>query len=171
VVRALPGPGPQDWRQAAIDPKLAYWTAALVDLFFVVACGLTGVWRIRHRRAHGHRRMMLVAAGLVGLFLVSYVLKVALAGREDPAPWSAASLWTLYVHEACVATMLVAAGLAAARARRFGPLRDGEVPAPEASEHDRRVHRGAGRVAVVASILALLTAAGVLAGMYARAGF
>ena len=154
-----------------IDPKLVYWTAAFIDLFVVVACGLTGLWRIRHRRALGHRRMMWVAAGVVGFFLVSYVVKVALVGREDRALWSAASLWTLYVHEACVATMLVAAGLAAARARRFGPLRDGEAPAPEAREHDRRVHRRAGRVAVAAGVLALLTAAGVLAGMYARAGF
>ena len=155
----------------AVDPKLLYWTAAFVDLFVVVACGLAGAWRIRHRRVHGHRRMMRVAAAFVGLFLVSYVLKVALVGREERALWSAASLWTLYAHEACVATMLVAAGLAAARARRFGPLRDGEAPAAEASEHDRRVHRRAGRVAVAAGVLALLTAAGVLTGMYARAGF
>jgi uncharacterized membrane protein YozB (DUF420 family) len=114
--------------------------------------------------------MMLTSASLVGLFLVSYVIKAIVLGREDRSLWSQASLWTLYVHEACVAVMLVAAGIALMRARRFGPLRDSAPPAPEARERGRRVHRRAGRVAVSASVLALLTAAGVLAGMYARVG-
>jgi uncharacterized membrane protein YozB (DUF420 family) len=114
--------------------------------------------------------MMLTAVSLVGLFLVSYVIKVILLGREDRSSWSQASAWTLYVHEACVAAMLVAAGIALTRARRFGPLRDGAPPAAEPRERGRRVHRLAGRVAVAASVLALLTAAGVLAGMYAREG-
>jgi uncharacterized membrane protein YozB (DUF420 family) len=113
---------------------------------------------------------MLAGASLVALFLVSYLVKVALLGREDRSSWSQESLFTLYVHEACVAAMLVAAGIALTRARRFGPGRDGEPPAPEASERDRRMHRRSGRVAVAASVLAVFTAAGVLAGMYARAG-
>ena len=85
--------------------------------------------------------------------------------------WTAGWRWALYVHEACVAAMLVGAGVAVTRARRFGALRDGEPPAPEAREHDLRVHRRAGRVAVAASVLALVMAAAVLAGMYTRAGF
>jgi uncharacterized membrane protein YozB (DUF420 family) len=113
---------------------------------------------------------MLTASSLVGLFLVSYVVKVIVLGREDRSSWSQESLWTLYVHEACVAAMLVAAVIALTRTRSFGPLRDGEPPAPEAREWGRRVHRRAGRVAVAASALALLSAAAVLAGMYVRGG-
>jgi uncharacterized membrane protein YozB (DUF420 family) len=152
-----------------IAESLAYWTWAFANLLFAVSFGIAGVRRVRRRRVRGHRRMMLAGVSLVGLFLVSYLVKVALLGREDRSSWSQATLCALYVHEACVVAMLVAAGIALTRARRFGPLRDGEPPAPEASERDRRVHRRAGRVAVAASVLALLTAAAVLAGMYARA--
>jgi uncharacterized membrane protein YozB (DUF420 family) len=155
----------------AIDPKLAYWTWALFNFALVVVCALAGVRRIRSGRAHGHRKMMLAAAAFVALFLVSYLGKVALLGREERGSWSAGWLWVLYVHEACVAVMLLAAGLALTRARRFGPLRDTEPPAPEARARDREVHRRAGRVAVAASLAALAAAAVVLAGMYTRAGF
>ena len=50
-------------------------------------------------------------------------------------------------------------------------VRDGPNPAPEADEGDRRVHRIAGRIAVIASLFALLTAGAVLTGMYSRAEF
>jgi uncharacterized membrane protein YozB (DUF420 family) len=153
-----------------IDPKLAYWTWALVNFALVVVCALVGVRRIRSRQVHGHRKWMLAAAAFVGLFLVSYLVKVALLGREERGTWSTGWRWALYVHEACVATMLVAAGVALTRARRFGALREGDPPAPEAREQDLRTHRRVGRVAVTASVLALATAAVVLAGMYTRAG-
>jgi len=154
-----------------IDPKLVYWTWALVNFALVVVCAVAGVRRIRSRQVHGHRKLMLAAAAFVGLFLVSYLVKVAVLGREERGSWTAGWRWALYVHEACVAAMLVGAGVAVTRARRFGALRDGEPPAPEAREHDLRVHRRAGRVAVAASVLALVMAAAVLAGMYTRAGF
>jgi len=115
--------------------------------------------------------MMKIAASLVGLFVVAYLVKVSLLGREDRSLWSAAELWTLYVHELCIVAMLVAGSAAALHARRFGEVYDGSIPVPEARERDRRIHRIAGRVAVAASVLALLTAARVLVGMYSRAGF
>jgi uncharacterized membrane protein YozB (DUF420 family) len=153
-----------------VDPKLAYWTWSLANLALVVVIGLSGLREIRAGRARVHRRRMLTAGGCVALFLVSYLLKVALLGREDRSLWSDASLWTLYIHETCIAVMLIAAGVALLRARRFGPLEDGATPAPAARESDRAVHRFAGAVALTASVLALLTAAGVLVGMYQRAG-
>jgi len=69
-----------------------------------------------------------------------------------------------------VAVMLLAAGVAATVARRFGSVLDGEPLAPEVSARSRRLHRRAGRVAVAAGLLATLTAAGVLLGMFTRAG-
>jgi uncharacterized membrane protein YozB (DUF420 family) len=128
------------------------------------------VRRVRSGNVTGHRRMMRTSTALVGLFLVSYVVKVLLIGREDRSTWDDASLWMLYVHEFCIALMILAAGAGLSRARRFGRLRDGDVLAPEARARDRRIHRIAGRVALVASAAALLTAGGVLAGMFARAG-
>jgi uncharacterized membrane protein YozB (DUF420 family) len=113
--------------------------------------------------------MMLTSSALVGLFLATYVVKVALLGRENLSTWGTGSLWLLYVHEACVAAMLVGGAVAVTRARRFGRLWDGERLAPNASERDRRLHRLAGRVAVATSLVALATAAGVLVGMYSRA--
>jgi uncharacterized membrane protein YozB (DUF420 family) len=136
-----------------------------------LAAGLAavGVRRIRRGNVVGHRSAMMGAGVLVGLFLVSYGLKVLLLGREDRAAWSEWSLVVLYVHEACIAAMVVAAGVAVSLARRFGNAAALSVSSPGARTRARRVHRAAGRVAVIASLLALLTAAGVLAGMYARA--
>jgi len=114
--------------------------------------------------------MMRASVALVGLFLISYVSKVLLIGREDRASWTDASIWILYVHECCIALMIIAAGVGLLRTRRFGELRDGDVRAPEARDQDRRVHRIVGRVAVVAGIVALLTSGGVLVGMFERAG-
>jgi uncharacterized iron-regulated membrane protein len=115
--------------------------------------------------------MMRIAASLVGLFLVSYMVKLPVLGREDRSLWSTFELWTLYTHELCIFAMLVAGAVAALRARRFGEIRDGPNPAPEAEERDRRLHRIAGRIAVISSLFALLTAAAVLTGMYSRAEF
>jgi hypothetical protein len=115
--------------------------------------------------------MMQVAASLVGLFLVSYMIKLPLLGREDRSLWSTSELWTLYAHEVCIVAMLTAGAVAAFHARRFGEIHDGPNPAPEASGRDRRIHRIAGRIAVTSSLFALLTAAVVLAGMYSRARF
>lgn len=153
-----------------MDGKLAFWTWAFAIIVAVVAVALAGVRDIRAGRAPAHRRKMLTASVLVGVFLLSYLAKLALLGREDRGAWDQASLWTLYIHELCIAGMLLAAIVAVTRARRFGKLQSGETPAPEARAEDRHFHRRAGRVAVAAGVLALLTAAGVLAGMYARAG-
>ena len=115
--------------------------------------------------------MMRIAGSLVGLFLVSYAMKLPMLGREDRSLWSTSELLTLYAHELCIVTMLVAGVVAALHARRFGEIRDGPNPAPDASGSDRRVHRIAGRIAIIASLFALFTAAAVLTGMYSRAEF
>lgn len=151
-----------------MDPKLVYWTLALVDLGAVAACLLAGVRRIRRRDVPGHQRRMLAACALVGLFLVSYLGKLIFLGREDRAQWTALDRALLYTHELCVATALVAgavAGICAWRLRGTVPLPDGP---PTRRIH--RAHRVAGRVAVVSCLFAFVTAIFVLTGMYARAG-
>jgi uncharacterized membrane protein YozB (DUF420 family) len=154
-----------------LDPGLAYWTWALANFAGVVACALLGVRGIRRRDVRTHRRFMLAAGGLIGLFLGSYGLKLIFLGREDLGFWSTPALAILRVHETCILVMLVAGATAGYRAWRFrrtllpGPL----LPPPEATRRGRLGHRRAGWTAVVASLCALATAAAVLAGMYARA--
>jgi len=152
-----------------LEAKLAYWTVALLNLALAVAFVAMGVRRVRRGNVAGHRRAMISSSALVALFLVSYAFKVIFLGREDRTVWSDSALTVLYIHEACIAVMVVAGGVAVSRARRFGNLEILAASTPDSRTRGRRTHRIAGRVAAVASVLALLTAAGVLAGMYARA--
>ena len=112
-------------------------------------------WDGAHLRAlaNGH------AASLVALFLVSYVAKVWLLGREQLELWDARYVHTLRFHETCVAVMVLAGSRALWLGAKTGftdPLR-------------ARSHRRAGRTAFVAAGLGLASAAYVLFGMYERA--
>ncbi len=153
-----------------MDPKLAYWTWALANLLAVVACVGFGVRRIRAGDVRTHRRLMLAASALVGLFLVSYLVKVAALGKEDRSLWTTADYAILYTHEACIAVMLVGGALAGWRAWRFRrAVGDGPLPDRHSRARDRVWHRRAGWAAVAACVLSFATAAAVLAGMYRRA--
>jgi len=149
---------------------LAFWTAAWIDLGAVLALALLGVRQIRRGAWRAHRRSMLGAALLVGLFLVAYLLKVQWLGHEDLAAWTGAQRWVLRVHEAGIAAMLLGGALAGWRAWRFRDTlpRGPQLPAGDERSRERAGHRLAGRVAVAGAALAWLTAALLLAGMYAR---
>jgi uncharacterized membrane protein YozB (DUF420 family) len=156
-----------------MDPRLAYWTFALLDLAAVVGFAMAGVSALRRGDVPRHRRRMLTAAALVGVFLISYLCKLALIGREDRASWGTLSIWVLRTHELCVLTMLVAGIIAGTRALRLRRTRNatrdpGDPPAPAELV---RWHRGAGKTAVCAAVLALGLAGLILAGMYRRAGW
>ncbi|MGH0029115.1 MAG: DUF420 domain-containing protein [Myxococcota bacterium] len=153
-----------------MDPKLAYWTGALLNLGVITLCVVLGVRAIRRGQVRRHRNLMLTSAALVGLFLASYAVKVMVLGKEDRSLWTSLDYAVLYVHELCIAAMLLAGGLAIFRAWRFrsrlGP--DGTLPAEPLPGGPS--HRRAGRVAVVGVVLGFVTAGGVLFGMFARAG-
>jgi hypothetical protein len=156
-----------------MDPRLAYWTFALLDLAAVVGFAAAGVAALRRGDVPRHQRRMLTAASLVGLFLLSYLVKLGLIGREDLASWEPASIWMLRIHELCVFTMLAAGAIAGTRALRLRRTRNAtrdprDPPAPATLV---RWHRGAGKTAVFAAALALGFAGLVLAGMYRRAGW
>ena len=156
-----------------MDPRLAYWTFALLDLVAVVGFAAAGVAAVRRGDVLRHRKRMLAAAALVGVFLLSYLVKLALIGREDLASWEPASIWMLRIHELWVFFMLIAGGVAGTRALRLRRTRNftrnpQDPPAPAAL---LRWHRGAGKTAVCAAALALGFAGLVLAGMYRRAGW
>ena len=153
-----------------MDPNLLFWSGALANLAVVVFCTLNGVKRIRAKDVAGHRRMMVTAISLVVLFLVSYVVKVGMLGREDKSAWTTFDYAVLYIHELCVTSMLIGGAIAIYRAAKFraglGP--NLKLPPDDNPLQGLERHRKAGWVAVVGSLLGFVTAIGVLAGMFAR---
>jgi len=115
---------------------------------------------------------MLSAVALVGIFLVSYLVKLAVLGREDRSAWAPIDYTVLYVHESFVAAMLLGGGLALWRARGFREQlgEDGRLPVEGESLPGGMRHRRLGRVAALGALLAFVSALGVLAGMFSRAG-
>jgi uncharacterized membrane protein YozB (DUF420 family) len=155
-----------------LDAHLSFWTGAQIILGGVMLCAVLGWRSIRNKQLRAHKRFMLGAALLIATFLVAYLLKLSFLGREDFAAWTVAEVWVLRIHELCIAAMLLGGGYAGWKALRFrGSLPKGPLLPPEADPVRGRVlHRRAGRVAVVASVLAFGTALFVLAGMISRAG-
>jgi uncharacterized membrane protein YozB (DUF420 family) len=146
---------------------LGFWSWALCNMLCAVAFAYVGVRRIRARAVRAHRGWMLGAGALVGLFLVGYLGKVALLGREDLSRWSPAERGLLVFHEACVAVFLVAGATALFLAWR-NRFRSIGAQTPVQLERVARLHRRAGWTAIAASTLGLFSAAGVLYGMFTR---
>ena len=155
-----------------MDPKVMYWTAAWFNLLVLTGFALSGVRQIRRGQVGRPKRSMLTAASLVGVFVVSYLFKLALLGREDFSLWSTTAIYVLRFHELCIAVMLVAGSMALRRGQKLARTRllSDAADAPDPEPAQRAHHRRAGRTAVVATVLAMLAAGGVLAGMYARLG-
>jgi uncharacterized membrane protein YozB (DUF420 family) len=154
-----------------MDPKLFFWTLALADLGVLCAVALLGIRYARSGEIARHKRAMKIASLLVVGFLGSYVLKLQFLGREDMSLWTPLDVWVLRIHELFVLQMLIGGSIAWIQARKLLGTqlvtRDTNDPLPDAQVV--RVHRLAGRTAVVGAILAFLMAIGVLAGMYGRA--
>jgi len=154
-----------------MNPNLLFWTAALANLLLISGLALFGLRYARRGEIARHRRAMKLASLLVGTFVVAYVLKLALLGREDRSEWTLFDLWMLRIHELFVAQMMLAGAVAWSRVRRLQATRlvtrDAADPAPE--PRDLRIHRIAGRLAVAGAVLSAVLAVGVLAGMYVRA--
>ncbi len=153
-----------------VDAKVAYWTGALVNMGAAVALAALGVRRIRAGEIARHRRLMLAAGVLVVGFLISYLAKVALLGREALETWEPRFVHVLRFHELCVAFMVLGGGTALVLAvtGRFAQLC--AVSDPARRTRRVRIHRIAGWTAVVASVLGVVSAGYVLYGMYARLG-
>jgi putative membrane protein len=153
-----------------MDPKVIYWTGALVNMGLLTGFAIAGVRQVRRGQVRRHRRSMTIAASLVVLFIASYAVKLALLGREDLGTWSAAARHTLRFHELCVLAMVLSGVTALVLARRLRATRlvseAPDAPLPDPATHRR--HKRAGRVAVIGAVLGFASAMLVLAGMYAR---
>lgn len=152
-----------------MDANLLFWTLALLDLGLVMLCCLRGVRNVRAGNVVAHRRMMLSAAALIGFFLVAYVGKVFVLGREDKSAWTRLDYTILYVHESCVMAMLIAGAFALYRASRFRAELGPNFERPRTPLSGGASHVRAGRIAVWAAIFGFVTAGGVLFGMFTRA--
>ena len=154
-----------------MDPKLWFWTFALLNMGAVVGLAARGVRALRAGDIPKHRRSMTTAGWLVVGFLVAYVMKRIALGPEDLSVWSHAARTNLRVHETFVAWLLVGGGTTLALGRRLARTRRvtgrAEDPAPDPALVRR--HRRLGWSAVIASLLGFLTACAILAGMFGRA--
>ncbi|HEY8123425.1 MAG TPA: DUF420 domain-containing protein [Myxococcota bacterium] len=153
-----------------MNPKLLFWCWALANMALVLGFGVRGWRAIRANRIEEHRRSMVWAGFFVVAFLVGYLAKVALLGGEDKSVWSTAARTNLYVHEAFVASMLIAGGSAFVLGRRLARTRrvtrsESDPPAPREALSR---HRLAGRVALTCALFGFVTACGILGGMLTR---
>ena len=155
-----------------MDAKVVYWTGAWLNFSALFLFAALAVRRVRGGVAPAHRRYMSAAAWLVLLFLLSYVAKLMLLGREDMSVWSSLDVNVLRFHETCVLVMCVGGAISLWLGRRLratrGFTRDREDPVADGGLV--RTHRMAGRAAVVCALLGWLSAFFVLVGMYQRAG-
>ena len=153
-----------------MDPKLFFWTLAFADLGALCAVALLGIRYARRGEIARHKRAMKIATLLVVVFLLSYLLKLQLLGREDMSVWSQLDVWILRIHELFVMQMMIAGSVAWIQARKLVATQlvthDPNDPVPDSETV--RIHRLAGRTAVVGAVLAFLMAIGVLERMYAR---
>jgi uncharacterized membrane protein YozB (DUF420 family) len=153
-----------------MDPKLLYWTAALINLGVLCGVALFGVRYARRGEIARHQRAMKIASLLVVAFLVSYVFKLMILGREDMAVWGRVDVWVLRIHELFVLQMILGGSIAWIQSRKLLGTRlvshqeTDPLPDPGAA----RIHRLAGRTAVVGAILGFVMAVGVLIGMFVR---
>jgi uncharacterized membrane protein YozB (DUF420 family) len=155
-----------------MDPNLAFWTAALINLLLIVSLVTVGIRSVRCGLVSRHHRCMKTSAWLVVAFLAAYGVKLALLGRESLASWSQAAVLNLRVHELFVLTMVTAGMIALLRARQMRDTRNvsglpADPPAPNAAI---RRHRRAGWTAAISAGLGFATAVLLLAGMYRRGG-
>ncbi len=112
---------------------------------------VAGVYYIRAKQIEKHRRMMRYAAGLVGLFVAAYLIKVLTLGREDISTWDFSSLLILRIHEGFVFLFLITGVRALHLSRKIASTLE--------TDPLRKRHRLAGRLAMTFFALALLTAA------------
>ena len=153
-----------------MDPKILFWAAALADLAVLCGFAIFGVRYARRGEIARHRRAMKIASWLIVTFLGAYVLKVVFLGKEDQSVWTLFDVWVLRIHELFVMFMIGGGIVAWIKSRKLVATRlvthDPNDPLPDPKVV--KIHRIAGRIAVISAILALVMAIGVFVGMVER---
>ncbi len=141
--------------------SLVYWSFTWLVVFGAVAFGLRGGWLARRGDLVEHARAIRISLRLIGFFLVTYVLKALVLGRESLDTWPRSAVVTLRVHESIVLVMLLAGIAAWGLARRLDPGKGRWQPGRRAA-----LHRLCGRTALAAAVGTLLSASLVLLAMF-----
>ncbi len=86
------------------------------------------------------------------------------------ASWSASAVSLLRFHECCVLFMVVAGGLGLRQGRQLRASRNFslDIGHPAASPDAVQRHKRTAWVALIGAVLGLVSAGGILVGMYAR---
>lgn len=147
--------------------SLIFWLYAYGLTWIAVIFALRGIGAARTQQFARHKSLMTTAINLILFFVVSYLAKVVILGREDRSSWSDFYLYTLYIHETFIALMLVTGAWARRLAHLFRATLDADTVPPE-FESKRRRHGHLGRLCVLAAFCGLLTATIILWGMVTR---
>ena len=139
--------------------NLAYWLFAYALMTVTLVIGVRGVIHVRAGRFEAHRKAMVLACNILLFFVLTYVLKVVILGREDKTDWTTLDLVILRVHESFIGIMLIAGTWSRLLARKYKDRLDNPT---EADLPIRRRHALAGKIALAAAFCALGTATGVL---------
>ncbi|MBX3236301.1 MAG: DUF420 domain-containing protein [Nitrospiraceae bacterium] len=79
-----------------MDPKSWLWYGVVATITVAYVVALAGIRAAKHHDVSHHSRRMLTASVIVGLWLIAYVTKQVLFGREQFGG-SRAEYWGLYV--------------------------------------------------------------------------
>jgi uncharacterized membrane protein YozB (DUF420 family) len=69
--------------EACMDLKTILWYGVLVSMTGAYLTAMAGVWSAKQHEVIRHSRLMVVACTVVGVWLVAYVSKQVLFGRES----------------------------------------------------------------------------------------
>jgi len=145
--------------------NFGYWLFAFVVMCTTLALAVRGISYIKKGDIDNHMRLMVWACNVILFFVVTYVVKVILLGREQKAGWQTLELVILYSHEFFILVMLVGG----VRARYFAARFKAGLAAAGVGGGDRALrmrHARAGKMAMVGSSCALFTAIFVLIILY-----
>jgi uncharacterized membrane protein YozB (DUF420 family) len=152
-----------------MDPKLLFWTGALVNMWLIVAIACSGIAKVRSGDEGCHQRRMLSAGSLVVLFVLAYGLKLLFLGREDLDQWQEWAVILLRIHEVFVFGMIVGGTRAASLMCKVRKL-EAQTPEDGAIQVLRVTHGKTGKFTFVSCLGAAITASGVLLSMFLRMG-
>lgn len=146
-----------------MNPNFIYWCFAYAWMSLVVVIGVLAVRQVRAGDLAGHMRKMILVCNMLLFFVVTYVVKVLVLGRELKEGWEMIDFIILYTHEAFIAIMLVTGTWARLLGNKVRARLDNPTDADMAM---RRRHKKLGQMAFLSAFAALVTATGVMWTLY-----
>ncbi|MBO1318342.1 DUF420 domain-containing protein [Acanthopleuribacter pedis] len=147
--------------------NLMFWGYAYLLTTTAVFFAILGWRNIIAGDIQAHKQKMGAAINLILFFVVSYVVKVIVLGREDKTNWTPFYLYTLYIHETFIALMLLTGGWARWLAHTFRTSLTGDSVS-DVHQKQRRLHGKLGRACIASALCGLFTATIILWGMANR---